>query len=208
VKVWDTTSGQELATLPTNGPVVVALAFAPDSRSLAIGCGEWRKPGQVEVKVWDLTTRQVRTTLPVPPGLIHRLAFNPDGTELATAGGDTVRLWDLTTGQQRLVLRDIGVEVTALAFSPDGKRLVTGTTGMDLGRSGGLKLWDTLLGQEVLTLDHSGNLESLAFSPDGRYLFTGTGSDPETMLANRAPTEVKVWDAGPDARTPRPGNSN
>src|SRR5262249_26260332 len=76
------------------------------------------------------------------------------------------------------------------AFSPDGKRLANGF-GSELkdGQrlpSGGVKVWDTQTGQELLSLPSGG--DSVAFSPDGKRLAS------RSRVGQGDGTEVKVWD--------------
>jgi hypothetical protein len=48
-----------------------------------------------------------------------------------------------------------------------------------------VKVWDTLTGQELITLKAGGYYDGLAFSPDGHW------------LASDAGTAVTIWDATP-----------
>jgi WD40 repeat protein len=53
VKLWDTTTGQEVFTLTGHGRQVTGVAFSPDGRRLAscsYGSGRYD-----EVRVWDTT---------------------------------------------------------------------------------------------------------------------------------------------------------
>ena len=66
--------------------------------------------------------------------------------------------------------------VTAVAWSPDGSRIVTGS-------GGGVRVWDAVTGEELLSLERSSQVELVAWSPDGRRIVTASGGG------------VRVWDA-------------
>jgi WD40 repeat protein len=52
-----------------------------------------------------------------------------------------------------------------LAYSPDGRCVAVA------GKSGKIRLWDPLTGQELLSLDgHKAPVNNLAFSPDGSVM--------------------------------------
>ena len=44
-----------------------------------------------------------------------------------------------------------------------------------------LKVWDAQTGQETLTRQHSGGVESVSFSPDGKRIVSGG-------------RKIKIWD--------------
>ena len=72
---------------------------------------------------------------------------------------------------------------------------------MDVGRGGGVKLWDTATGLELLTLGGAAdNVTALAFSADGHRLAAAAlGGSPNNFLRS-PPGKVVIWDA-----TPLPG---
>jgi hypothetical protein len=78
----------------------------------------------------------------------------------------------------------------AIAFSRDGTRLAScsGNAPGPPEKSGEIKVWDAVSGQELLTLrnGHKGRIYSVAFSPDGKTLVSG-GRDGV----------VKIWEATP-----------
>ncbi len=68
-----------------------------------------------------------------------------------------------------------------LAVAPDGRSLAT------CGKSGKIRLWDTLTGQELLILQgHKAQVNGLAFAPDGLSLASCSHDG-----------EVRLWRARP-----------
>jgi tetratricopeptide (TPR) repeat protein len=79
--------------------------------------------------------------------------------------------------------------VSGVAYSPDGRRLFTTAGGATRGGeliSDGVKIWDALTGQEILTLPRSvAQLPCVTLDPDGR------------RLAASGETGVTIWEEGP-----------
>jgi WD40 repeat protein len=92
-KVWDSATGQVLATLPTNltdnlqGP---GIAMTPDgARLLTIGGGNI-------ATLWDITRGTVMFTLKGHTATVTSVAFSPDGQSLATSSVNrTIKIWKL-----------------------------------------------------------------------------------------------------------------
>ena len=53
IKLWDVTTGKELATLQEHTGGVSSVAYSPDGKTLASGGGVYGKPG--EIKLWDVS---------------------------------------------------------------------------------------------------------------------------------------------------------
>jgi len=162
-----------------------AMAFAPDSRTLATGGGTNNEVGVI--RLWDSAAGVLRATLEGHRGAIHSLAYAPDGRTLASGGADgDVLLWDLSSGKPRLRLAGGAGGILALAFSPDGRFLAAGCgDGSNTpGKPYPVKVWSADTGEEKATLSgHQGSLWTLAFSPDGRRLASGSGDGT-----------VRLWD--------------
>jgi len=90
IRVYDTKSRQELATLNGHKGRVCALAFAPDGATL-LSAG-WDK----RVTMWDVASGRERRTYAWPIGRPRVVTFSPDGLLAAVAGdAGMVVVWDV-----------------------------------------------------------------------------------------------------------------
>ena len=90
VRVWDTVSGAEHFTLPGSGEPVFALAFSPDGKTLACGCGD------NAVRLWSAEGGDLRQTITDFEYGVYALAFSPDGKTLVTSDKNgLVQVWRL-----------------------------------------------------------------------------------------------------------------
>jgi WD40 repeat protein len=148
------------------------LAFSPDGRVLALGCG---RPA---VRRWDVASGEELAPLPGNRSRLSAIAFSPDGQVLAACldegPEDNVWLWDPISGS---VTACFPGPVAGLAFSPDSRLLAT------VGRDGCLRLRRTTDGHLLGSFRwHQSDINAVAFSPDGQWLATGGGED-----------RVKLW---------------
>ncbi len=131
LRVWNIESGQllqhhaglDLPMVPVFRPSqsCAAIAFSPDSRTLAIG-----RRGE-GLGIHDVESRRLRQELKTPAGSCARIAFLPDGKQLLTWGDKTMRVWDLSTGK---LVRSFRVPtVNCWALTPDGRFVVVGGDG-------------------------------------------------------------------------------
>src|SRR5262245_12102110 len=178
VKGWDAVTGEDLLTLKGHTGEVNGVAFSPDGKRLASGCGEVGSPG--EVKLWDAESGKLLHSLRGHTREVTKVAFSSDGKYLASASSDqTVKLWDPQTGKELRVLRGHTGFAWGLAFSPDSKQLASGDT------DGTVKLWSLETGKQVRSFKaHSHPVFGLAYSPDGKRLASSSGD-----------RTVKLWDA-------------
>jgi WD40 repeat protein len=173
-KLVDKMQALSLPVSPNYTDDVWALAYSPDSRTLASGSG------QGMVQLWDLVTGREIVTLPEKHEEVAALAFSPDGATLAVNHLGQIKLWDLATMKLRQTLTGHKDSIRCLAFSPDCSVLVSGA------KDWRIKLWDLVSGQERASLiGHLDTVAAVAFSPDGKTLASGS-FDATVKLWHRA----------------------
>jgi hypothetical protein len=118
---------------------------------------------------------------------LKRVAYSSDGRLMACAAGTwgssapgEVNIWDATTGQRLFTCRCPEGPVFGVAFSPDGKRLASGSMNWSKN-SGGVRIWNTVTGTEILQVPNVGNVFDVAFAPDGRHI-ASAGADGRVIL--------------------------
>jgi WD40 repeat protein/serine/threonine protein kinase len=155
VKFWDTTTGQQLRTIPSRAGRPTACS-SEGTRVAETGPGS--------VKIWDVSTAGKLVTVPLPAQTqITLLTFSPDGRRLiaGTTPGNEVLVWDAATGKELLTLKGHAERVHSVVFSPDGQRLVS------LSRDQTTRVWDMPAGRELLVVPQG---TSVTFSPDSKRL--------------------------------------
>jgi WD40 repeat protein len=91
IKLWDITTGNELATLQADSVGLInPMAFSPDGKCVIGSTLFWAK-----MAFWDAETGQLLNTTHFPSA--SALAFSPDGQILASVHRNgLVKLWDAT----------------------------------------------------------------------------------------------------------------
>jgi WD40 repeat protein len=175
ISLWEVAASRKLEpALQTKAKeAVMALAFAPDGRSLVVADSTRR------LRRWEPFARPAFEVLAAhKPLQAWAVAFSPDGKTLATAGDwGQVRLWDADTLKEPAQLKGHTALVSCLAYSPDGRRLATG------GYDKRVILWDAA-GNKVATCLAEQRVGAVAVSPDGKLLASAGGDNV-----------VRLWDA-------------
>jgi WD40 repeat protein len=211
---WETASGTARSTLWPGGYAVLAVAFSPDGRQLAVPVCWFGLNGVPDrISVFDPDDgRQI-----MPDGAhsaaVSGLALATSGDWLASASYDgTVRTWDLEKLQSTRTFQaphdekaSLANLLLALAVSPDGQWLAGAVGNKEV------RLWERSgRGDPLLLPPTCGKPNSLAFSPDSRLLAIGaadrvlrvwnvTSGNEVWKLAGKA-EEVRAVAFSPDGK--------
>jgi WD40 repeat protein/serine/threonine protein kinase len=162
VRLWDATTGEEVAVLEGHSRPVTSVAFSPDGETLASASADQT------VILWNILTRQIITLLTGHRQAVFSVAFSPDGKLLASGSDDSsVIVWDVATGTAiGDPLRGHSDGVFSVAFSPDGNTLASAS------RDGTIILWDVAAHTPLADplTGHTDQVTSVVFSPDGNTL--------------------------------------
>jgi len=215
VRLWDAVSGRLRATLEGQAGRAAALAFAPDSATLASASAS-----DGLVWLWDVASGEPCLVIPDAADncVVRALAFHPRGRWLAVGGIDwlatggsdgAVCLWDVV-GRELAATLDGGT--TCLAFHPSGLWLAAASLAETI------HVWDVNKQEHAGRLTgHRDAVTALAYSPNGRWLASG-GDDRTVRLWNaltgepaavlELPTQIKALCFSPDGRFLFTGNAN
>jgi WD40 repeat protein len=183
-RVWDTSSGQDIARLPNKGPVL-AMAFSPDGALIATAS----KDGTA--RVFEARTGREVSKLEHGDAVIA-VAFSSDGTLIATASKDkTARVFETRTGREVARLAH-GDAVVAVAFSPDNTLVATASWDKTA------RVFEAHSGREVSRLVHGDFVVAAAFSPNGVLVATGSGDKTARVFEARSGREVSRLAHGND----------
>jgi WD40 repeat protein len=142
VRLWDVGQRKKLldiparATPPANAPpplpnTVMALAFSPDGKLLAIGGSD------MQIHLANPADGKIVRSIPGHTSSVTSLAFHPSGTVLASGSKDnTVRLWTPANGQALKTLEGHTGWVQGVVFMAHGTRLAS------VGADQTVRLWD------------------------------------------------------------------
>jgi hypothetical protein len=142
----------------------LALAFAPDGQTLAVG-------GDV-IRLLDWRTGNDKLPHLAQPVNMFSTVLTPDGRTVATAVKGAIQLWDATTGRPRQRLTAHADRV------PDLHMLGAGRTLLSAGSDNTLRLWDLDTVKERRRLDApKEGLIPLAITADGATMACAPDDD-------------------------------
>lgn len=173
VRLWEMTSGRELARLQGHENWVRAVEWSPDGSMLASASHDRT------VRLWNASNGRELACLRGHTQGVHAVAWRHDGKLLASASADrTIRLWDASSAHEvnRLEWHENGV--LAVAWSPQGDRIASG------GDDKRVMIWDPNQTRPIVNLRaHGQGVLAVAWTADGSKL--ASASYDRT---------IRVWD--------------
>jgi WD40 repeat protein len=167
-EVWNTVTGQRLATIPKEAATINTIAIAADGKTVAVG----EYPG--DVKIWDVVKNELRqrirlfsqTTTNADPLGASALRFSPDGqTLLVDVMSGPTQAWHVDTGKMRWSQP----QGNKHAYHPNGKHFATAYRELAIGIND-LNTGKMLREIQLKTTSRQARATALAFSPDERWL--------------------------------------
>ena len=160
----------------TQPPVLNALAFSPDGKSLAVS-------GNREILIHSLDGSTPLRRFPGLGDRILSLVFSNDGSTLVAAGGTPARfgelqIWDVAAGKLKRSLTVTGDTVFGVSISPDASKIAIGCT------DNSVRIVDTVSGQERFKIgNHENWVLGTVFSVDGKRIVS-VGRDRAAKLTD------------------------
>jgi RNA polymerase sigma factor (sigma-70 family) len=210
IRIWETATGKELRRWKANAVMARSIAFAPDGRTLA-SSGTF----DGSLRLWDAHTGTEIRPGTAHTGMVMPLMFGQDGKTLFSCAQDRkVLLWEPTTGRESRVLfagptdaSEAEWSLTRFDLSPNGKVLArAGRKYRGEKPDEAIRLWDTVTGKEINTLNSHGEVDNLVFSPDGNML-TSSGKEGTQLWDAALGKELHYWPGAvglafsPDSKT-------
>lgn len=163
IKIWDSTTGQELRTLEGQEGPVKALTVSPDGSYIA-SAGDGGA-----VRIWDAMSGEVIFEMLGHTAAVNCLVFSSNGDRIASASDDkTIKLWDAQSGQEVRTITGHAGAVLGVGFSPNGERLASCSNDDQT-----VRIWDSESGKQIkIVYEGRAATEGVAFSPDGTRLVT------------------------------------
>ena len=174
INLWDTATGDRIATLPV-GVVSASATLTSDGMHLL---AEHRGDTETRLEFWSLEQGEIAAEI-IVAGVPALIATDPSGSRVAVADYDrAVRVWDVATGEQ-LAQIDLPVQPSAVYLAAGGDAL-----GVVHGQSG-VSLWSIARPQRPLLEESASGDWQLVFSPSGASAIAGRAETGFQIYSSR-----------------------
>jgi RNA polymerase sigma factor (sigma-70 family) len=202
VKVFDTGSGKELASVKLSGSREVTARFAPDGKTLAV-IDQDDKQATFRLLVCDVGANECREFARLTD-FSSEPVFSRDGKRLAAPEGSSgVRVWDLASGRELLQFQPSGLLGGTVDFDKTGDVLVV-LGAINPPQSVHLVKVSTGKAPEGWTAPEVADFEWARFSPDGDSILFGGRKSLRCCDAKTGKVRFTAdgWAATPPAFSP------
>jgi WD40 repeat protein len=179
VFIWNSVTGESIATLPSVAADGDTLAWSPDGLFIAALSRSYN------VRIWSTRTWEevvdFRLDLALDrenyTGDVCSIAWSPDGDSLSIVANFDVSIWNISTNLVETILVD-DVAVQSVAWSPDGSMIAA------TGINGRTRIWnaDTL---EIITTLNPDDPRVDFLSLHGKLVAWSADSDKIAVVSNR-----------------------
>jgi WD40 repeat protein/transcriptional regulator with XRE-family HTH domain len=181
IRVWDTHTGELLATMLSRASGVRSVTLSADGRLVASG-GE-----DGTVTLWDVATCELLGTLRGHSSIVWSVAMSEDTRLVASGSQDgTARVWEATGGRTLAILEGHTGGVWGVALSRDAQLLATSS------QDETVRLWEATSGRLLTTLGgHRGGAWGVALSGN-RGLLASASCDGRVKLWNTTSAQLSA----------------
>lgn len=169
VRIWDTTTGEQVSVLIGHANDVVYADFSPDGTRIITGSNDF------SARVWNVFSGSEQFLLANHTDFVWQVAYSPiASTVVSAAGDDTARVWNPENGEEIAVLDAHTDNVNQVVYSPDGSQIIT------VSSDATVRAWGGYSGQplhQFTGIGHSDTIYAVRFSPDGNTIATSAEDD-------------------------------
>jgi WD40 repeat protein len=177
LRIYDAASANLLRAWSAHTGPVSALAFSPDSETVASGSLD-------AIKIWRVPDGQLLRTMTGHTDLVWSVAFHPDGRRLISSSRDlTIRVWQMTSSAPPVIIPT--TDISRVAVSHDG-RIIMALRSSDKA----ILLWDAETKQSLGTLSS----ETTDLSPVQPRSFALSRDDQILVAPADTGSAIAIWD--------------
>ena len=172
IKIWDTTSGEELKRFTGHLHYVLCLAII-DTHRFVSGSSD------NSLKIWDIDSGTVVQTLFGHWSDVNCVTVIDTHTIISGSQDETIKMWDIDSGYQIKTIPSSYIYCFALI---DKKFLISGGLQKIGSRGDQANVWNVELGQSIKSLSgHSGAVNCMAVI------------DNDTIVSGSCDQTLKIW---------------
>ncbi|KAF8838844.1 WD40 repeat-like protein [Paxillus ammoniavirescens] len=200
VRIWSRESGETMHVCEGHEDDVTSVQFSPDSSRVVSGSldsivrvwsvetgelefepikcragvycvryslsGDRIASGASSLQIWNAKTGSGIVSIRNSPAL--SVAWTADGTYVISGREGEITIWNSHTGEQLRTWKAHDDEWIRLSLSPSGSHLATSSW-----HDSTAFVFDVSTGEQIVPLEHNGNVQGIAYSPSGKFIATG-----------------------------------